>query len=102
MATTHNDLGILYKDMGAWDDAIEYFKQSQKNLDTLGDKQGKAAAFNSLGFLYIDRQDWENAKMNFERAHKIWEEIGNQRRKAETSQKPWNSLQRKRRLGKSS
>jgi len=76
--TLANDLGSLYKAMGEWERAIEYYERSLTIKDKVGDEHGMAVTFNNLGLLYQDRGEWERAIGYYERSLAIDERVGDE------------------------
>jgi len=70
-----NDLGLLYKDKGECDQAIEYYGRSLAIDERVGDEYGMAPTFNNLGLVCHDIGEWERAVEYYKRSLAILEKV---------------------------
>jgi tetratricopeptide (TPR) repeat protein len=77
-------LGMVYKDKGEWERAIEYYERSLAIKEKVGDEHGMAPALNNLGSVYKAKGEWERAIEYFERSLAIWEKVGDEHGMAST------------------
>ncbi|MEO1510382.1 MAG: tetratricopeptide repeat protein, partial [Cyanobacteria bacterium J06633_23] len=64
---TLNNLGLVYKDQGRWDEAIQCYEQSLAVYRELGDRHGEGLTLENLGDVYFKR-------LNFVKAIDYWDE----------------------------
>jgi tetratricopeptide (TPR) repeat protein len=76
--TLANDLGLLYKDKGEWDKAIEYCRRSLAICEKVGDEYGMAPTLNNLGLVYQAKGEWDKAMEYYQRSLAIWEKMGDE------------------------
>jgi tetratricopeptide (TPR) repeat protein len=74
-----NDLGLLYKDEGEWERAIEYYERSLAIKEKVGDEQERAITFNNLGTAHKARGEWKTAIECYERSLAIAQKIGDEK-----------------------
>jgi tetratricopeptide (TPR) repeat protein len=74
-AVTHL-LGMVYKDRGEWERAIEYYERSLEIGEKVGDEYEMAATFNNLGSVYQAKGEWDRAIECYERSLAITQEMG--------------------------
>ena len=77
IAGTLNDMGRLFVDIGAYDEAKDALIQSVKIAECIGEKQVAAADYNELGRLSESQSDFISAKEWFAKALSmldIWDE----------------------------
>jgi len=82
--TLVNDLGVLYKDSGEWDKAIEYCQRSLEIKEKLGNEPGVAATLNNLGNVYQGKGEWDKAIEYYQRSLEIKEKVGDEHGMATT------------------
>ncbi|CAF5003981.1 unnamed protein product, partial [Rotaria sp. Silwood1] len=76
IATSYNNIGLVYKDKGDYDNALDYCKQA---LDiwkqTLPEEHPDiASSYNNIGLIYQDKGDYDNALDCYKKAHDIWKQ----------------------------
>ena len=83
IASTLNNIAVIYQGQGALDKAIEYLTRSLKIHEqmkmedgTIGNKKGMGISHNNIGNIYWDQEQYEKAFEHYESALKIEEEIG--------------------------
>jgi serine phosphatase RsbU (regulator of sigma subunit)/Tfp pilus assembly protein PilF len=72
-----NSFGIIYEDQGDYAKAVEYYTQSLKIREEIGDKKGIATSLNNIGNIYQEQGDYAKAIEYYTQSLKIYEEIGN-------------------------
>ncbi len=58
---TLTNLGIVYKNQGRWNDAIDWYENSLKVFQEVGDTQGEGQTLANLGRLYEEQGKIEKA-----------------------------------------
>jgi tetratricopeptide (TPR) repeat protein len=76
-ASALNNIGFIYDNRGNIEKALEYYSQSLKIQEGLGNKKGIASSLNNIGFIYFNQNDVEKALDYWKRCLKLQEEIGN-------------------------
>jgi tetratricopeptide (TPR) repeat protein len=77
IASSYNNIGIIYLNQGNYSKALEYYFNSLKIREELGDKQGIATSYNNIGNIYADQGNYSKALEHYFNSLKILEEIGN-------------------------
>jgi tetratricopeptide (TPR) repeat protein len=67
-AETLRNLGVVYRNLGRWDDAIQCFKQSAEIMREISDPQGEARSVGEIGNVYRDQGRWDDAESYFRRS----------------------------------
>ena len=83
-ASTLDNLGKTYSEMGQNKEALEYFNQALPIWREEGEKGGEALTLNNMGRAYADLGQKQNALEVFDRALSIWRTIGNRQGEALT------------------
>jgi len=83
-ATTLDNLGKTYSEMGQEDEAFKYFNQALPIWREVGEKGGEALTLNNMGRAYSDLGQKQNALNSFNQALAIWRTIGNRQGEAMT------------------
>lgn len=78
IAACYNNLGIVYRNQGALDRALEYYMQSLAINESIGNKEGVATTKNNVGNIYTLKKDYGQAMKYFEESHKVFTELGDQ------------------------
>ena len=73
------NLGDLYQEKGASEEASQYYLRSLEVARQVGDRQGEGAQLGSLGYLAVQSGEWERAAEYLQRARKIANEVGDRR-----------------------
>ena len=76
MATSFNNLGGVYHEMGDFGQAIKFYEQSLVIAREIGEKHGEGMALGNLGTAYADLGDAHKAIEYYEQALVIAREIG--------------------------
>jgi tetratricopeptide (TPR) repeat protein len=79
-----NEAGLVYKDKGEWDKAIDYYQRSLAIDEKVGDEHGMSAIFNNLGSVYQDKGEWDKALEYYQRSLEIDEKVGDEHGMATT------------------
>ncbi len=77
-----NSLGIIYYNKGDIVRAVNFYSQSLKTRQEIGDKKGVAGTLNNLGIISQDQGDYSKAIDYYTRSLKANEEIGNKKGEA--------------------
>ncbi|MCH8034359.1 MAG: tetratricopeptide repeat protein [Bacteroidetes bacterium] len=75
VANCLNSVGAVYKELGAYVKAIDYYEQSLKLKKDLEDRQGIAISLNNIGELYSLLGDYQKALEYQQKSIAIYEEI---------------------------
>ena len=75
IARSSNSLGLLKRNKGHWDDALEHYQHSLHILEAIGDTEGLATAHTNIGNVYIDRGAWDQADNHLRQSLKIAQQI---------------------------
>lgn len=74
IATTNNNIALIYRDWGQLDNAIDYFQKSLKVFEKIGHKPSISTILGNIGAVYADLQDYENSKIYYKRALEVKKE----------------------------
>lgn len=69
MAASYNNLGVVYKNQGALDKALEYYIRSLKIYETLNNKEGIATTKNNIATIYSIKGDFGQAMKHLEESY---------------------------------
>jgi CHAT domain-containing protein/uncharacterized protein HemY len=83
-ASTLDNLGKTYSDMGQGEEAFKYFNQALPIWREVGEQGGEALTLNNMGRAYADLGQKQNALDIFNQALTIWRAIGNRQGEAMT------------------
>lgn len=72
LAKSYNNLGHIYRNHGALDQALEYYVTSENLFRKINDSEGLGSVFNNIGTIYGYKQDHRLAKNYFEKAQEIF------------------------------
>ena len=72
IAKSYNNLGHIYRNHGALDQALEYYLISENLFRQINDSEGLGSVFNNIGTIYGYKQDHNQAKSYFEKAQEIF------------------------------
>lgn len=75
LASSLNNLGVLYNLKNDTKNALKYYKESLANYIKCGEKQGIASSYNNLAYIYQHNGDIPNAIAYYSKSLKIWEEL---------------------------
>ena len=73
-----NQLGLLYKNLGRQDKALDSYQKSLKLAQNIGDRAGEGATLNNLSALYHARGDYDTALRYLQESLAIRRAIGDQ------------------------
>lgn len=76
IAASYNNLGVAYKNQGAFDKALENYLTAEQVYKKNGNKEGIAATHNNIGTIYSLKKDFDRAKKYFEESGKAFTELG--------------------------
>ena len=75
MAASYNNLGIVYRNQGAFDKALEYYIVSLKIYETLQNKEGIASTKNNISTVYSIKKDYAQAMKYLEESYNLFVEL---------------------------
>lgn len=78
MAASYNNLGIIYRNQGALDKALEYYVISLKIYETLKNKEGIATTKNNISTVYSMKKDYASAMKYLEESYNLFVELKDQ------------------------
>jgi len=70
------NLGIVYRQKGEWDKAIELYQSALITLERLGDAHGMAQTLNNLGLAYFQKGEWNKALEYYQESLAAKERLG--------------------------
>lgn len=71
LATCFLGIGLVHKDQGALDKALEFFFKSLKINESIGNQEGMVICFNDIGCIYRDQGDYNKATDYYNKSLKI-------------------------------
>lgn len=80
MAASYNNLGIVYRNQGAFDKALEYYIISLKIYETLQNKEGIASTKNNISTIYTIKKDYTQAMRYLEESYNLFVELKDENR----------------------
>jgi len=78
MAASYNNLGIVYRNQGGLDKALEYYIISLKIYETLKNKEGIATTKNNISNIYSIKKDYTQAMKYLEESYNLFVELKDQ------------------------
>ncbi len=75
LAASYNNLGIVYRNQGALDKALEYYIISLKIYETLQNKEGIATTKNNISTIYSIKKDYGQAMKYLEESYNLFVEL---------------------------
>ncbi len=75
LATTYNNIGLIYSKKGERDKALEYYGKSEKIRLEVGDRAGLASTYNNIGAIYDKRGEWDKALEFYNKSKEIFLEV---------------------------
>jgi tetratricopeptide (TPR) repeat protein len=84
LATSHNALGILYRQLTNTAQAIEAFEQALKILEGTDNRYRTAQIYNNLGLAYADERQWQNSEQAFRASLSVKEMLDDEYGQAKT------------------
>jgi tetratricopeptide (TPR) repeat protein len=76
MAASYNNLGVAYRNQGAFDKALEYYITSLQLYDSLQNKEGIATTKNNIANIYSIKKDYAQAMRYLEESYALFREMG--------------------------
>ena len=83
-ATTLNNIGLAYKDLGEKQKAKEYFNQALILFRAMGDQAKEATTLNNIGLVYYDLGEKQQALDYYKQALDLIQKVGDRRGEAIT------------------
>ena len=80
MAASYNNLGIVYRNQGAFDKALEYYIISLKMYETLQNKEGIATTKNNISTIYSIKKEYSQAMKYLEESYNLFVELKDNRK----------------------
>jgi tetratricopeptide (TPR) repeat protein len=80
MAASYNNLGIVYRNQGAFDKALEYYVISLKIYETLQNKEGIATTKNNISTIYAIKKELDQAMKYLEESYNLFVELKDERK----------------------
>jgi tetratricopeptide (TPR) repeat protein len=80
MAASYNNLGIVYRNQGAFDKALEYYIISLKIYETLQNKEGIATTKNNISTIYSIKKEYAQAMKYLEESYNLFVELKDQQK----------------------
>ncbi len=80
IAASYNNLGIIYRNQGALEKALEYYMNSLKIYDTLQNKEGIATTKNNISNLYAFKKDFSQAIKYLEESYNLFVELDDKKK----------------------
>ncbi len=74
-ASTLNNIGLVYSDLGEKQEALKYYNQALPILRSVGDRGVEAITFNNMAFLERDRGNLQQAQTHIQAAIEIVEDL---------------------------
>ncbi|MCU0358031.1 MAG: tetratricopeptide repeat protein [Cyclobacteriaceae bacterium] len=78
MAAANNNIGVAYRNQGAFDKALDFYIKSLRLYEGLDNKEGIAAARNNISTIYSIKQDYSQALKFLEESHSMLVELNDQ------------------------
>lgn len=75
LAAAYNNLGVVYRNHGALDKALEYYTTSMKLYDSLRNAEGIATTKNNIANIYTIKKDYPLAMRYLEESYALFEEL---------------------------
>ena len=83
-ATTLNNIGLTYSELGEKQKALDYYQQALSLHQAEGDRSGEASTLHNLGLLYSDLGEQQKALDYYQQALLLRREVGNRSGEAVT------------------
>lgn len=75
MAAAYNNLGVVYRNQGALDKALEYYLISLRIYDSLKNKEGIATTKNNISTIYAIKKEYGQAIKYLEESYTLFVEL---------------------------
>lgn len=76
LATTYNNIGLIYDAQGDYPEALEWYKKSLKILRQTGNNQELAVFLKNIGLLYKKMGKKEETKKHLQESQRLFKELG--------------------------
>ncbi len=76
-ANAFNNLGMISKKNGDYDQAMAYYLKALQNYELINEPVSQARTMSNLGSLYVQKKDYKRAQELFEESYAISEKTGN-------------------------
>ena len=76
LALCYNEIGLIYDARGEYDEALEYYRQSEEISKEGGDRAGLAPIYNNIGEIYRARGEYDEALEYYRQSEEIRKEVG--------------------------
>jgi putative nucleotidyltransferase with HDIG domain len=76
IASTTNNIGIIYHDLNEYEKALKFAEKSLKAFTELEDDLGIATSYNNLGTVLKDQGNLDTAQEHYLKAYEIFKRIG--------------------------
>ena len=76
IALTLENTGIIYRELGEYNKALEYHEKALDTYKMIGSKMGIARSLNNIGLVYNELEDYPRALDYYQQSLQIKEEIG--------------------------
>jgi tetratricopeptide (TPR) repeat protein len=80
MAAAYNNIGVAYKNQGAFEKALEFYINALKIYESLDNKEGIATARNNISNIYAIKGDYGQAIKYLEEARSLLAELNDQQK----------------------
>jgi len=75
IATSLNDIGVIYRIRGQFDEALSKFVDAFRIYSKLNDREGIAKVLNNIGTIYSLKADYEKALENYLKSYAIFKKL---------------------------
>jgi len=76
LATTYNNIGLIYDAQGSYDEALQWYMKDLEITEQIGDRAGLATTLGNMGVLEMERGQLQRALEYFSRSRDLYERIG--------------------------
>ncbi len=80
MAASYNNLGIIYRNQGGLDKALDYYLTSLKIYEGLENKEGIATTKNNISNIYSIKKEYTEAMKYLEASYKLFVELNDEQK----------------------
>ncbi len=80
MAASYNNLGIIYRNQGGLDKALDYYLTSLKIYEGLENKEGIATTKNNISNIYSIKKEYTEAMKYLEASYKLFLELNDEQK----------------------
>jgi len=79
MARKLGNIGTIYKELGNYPVALDYYSKALKYYEEAGEKRGIAVTLQNIGWVYSDKEEYKIALEYFQKAIEIATQTGEPR-----------------------